>query len=165
MDSTLFFSTLNKATYLYDTQQSWLLHIHPIIRTVWLHSNKDTNLNLDEIIQIQYPDLAKDEISYYLKKYEFLKENGFFEEFDPDDMIAGEISSEIVERQIANIDNLLFQVTGSCNLKCEYCCYGYLYTDTTSKTPMTPDIVHKIFGNYSALLLTFSPYNWFCIFW
>jgi hypothetical protein len=32
-----------------------------------------------------------------------------------------------IEKQIANINQIVFEVTDSCNLKCSYCGYGDIY--------------------------------------
>lgn len=39
------------------------------------------------------------------------------------------ISSEQIKRAIANIPQLVFEVTDACNLKCKYCAYGEFYND------------------------------------
>lgn len=39
------------------------------------------------------------------------------------------ITSEKVTNLIANLPQLVFEVTDACNLKCKYCAYGELYND------------------------------------
>ena len=39
------------------------------------------------------------------------------------------IDGREIEKQFANIRNIVFEVTDSCNLKCAYCGYGDLYGD------------------------------------
>lgn len=39
------------------------------------------------------------------------------------------ISSEQIKRAIANLPQLVFEVTDACNLKCKYCAYGEFYND------------------------------------
>jgi uncharacterized protein len=39
------------------------------------------------------------------------------------------LSAEDVKRQLANLTQLTFEVTDSCNLRCKYCAYGEFYND------------------------------------
>lgn len=39
------------------------------------------------------------------------------------------VNSQIVEYQLANLQQLVFEVTDACNLKCKYCGYGEYYND------------------------------------
>lgn len=39
------------------------------------------------------------------------------------------ITSEMVLSNLANLPQLVFEVTDACNLKCKYCAYGEFYGD------------------------------------
>ena len=39
------------------------------------------------------------------------------------------ITPELVLRNLANLPQLVFEVTDACNLKCKYCAYGEFYDD------------------------------------
>lgn len=145
MDSTTYFKTQNGCSYLYDLKNSYLLNIHPIIDSIWQSEIENETDNLSEKLKSLYPELSFSDISYYIRKYKFFKENGFFKTFEVDELLSGKITSGIVENQVANIDSVVFQVTGDCNLKCRYCCYGDMYTDAPNKGPMTFETVQHVF--------------------
>lgn len=39
------------------------------------------------------------------------------------------ITKDIIENQLKELNQLVFEVTVSCNLKCKYCSYGEFYED------------------------------------
>lgn len=65
--------------------------------------------------------------SYYNKKYQFWKEKGIFN--SSNDQIHTQYSLEYIESNIANLRQLLIEVTDACNLSCRYCGYGELYSN------------------------------------
>lgn len=136
MKSTLVFKTRSGSCYLYDKKKSYLLNIHPLIETI---NEMDADNSMDLVIEklkSLYPHMSYLDIEYYTRKYGFLKSCGFFEKDDMNGSFSGRITPEIVKSQIANLDHVLFQVTGDCNLRCRYCCYGDLYNETTNRKPM-----------------------------
>jgi uncharacterized protein len=44
-------------------------------------------------------------------------------------IIYGDLTAEVVKSQLANIQQITFEVTDACNLKCKYCTYGEFYED------------------------------------
>lgn len=60
-------------------------------------------------------------------KWEYLKENGFFDADDSSTEIDGRLNHEMVQNALANTLQVTFEVTESCNLDCVYCGYGELY--------------------------------------
>jgi uncharacterized protein len=64
---------------------------------------------------------------YYERKYKFLAEHHCFDdhrtEFQP------EYDPEMVRQNLANLRQLLIEVTDDCNLKCRYCGYGEFYSN------------------------------------
>lgn len=44
-------------------------------------------------------------------------------------IISPEIQANQIEKQLANLDLITFEVTDACNLKCKYCGYGELYSN------------------------------------
>lgn len=77
MDSTTYFKTQNGCSYLYDLKNSYLLNIHPIIDSIWQSEIENETDNLSEKLKSLYPELSFSDISYYIRKYKFFKENGF----------------------------------------------------------------------------------------
>lgn len=144
METTIFFRTDNGSYYIYDMRQSILLNGHPILERVYTYRKKEDEL-LTELLRNDFPEYSSEEINYYIKKYKYLSHAGLFQEFNTDDIISGIITPEIVENNIANLDNILFQLTGNCNLNCIYCCYGDMYVIENTKISMTTKIVDKLF--------------------
>ncbi len=77
----------------------------------------------DKIVNL---NTNKEEVSYCEKKMIFLKEHGIL-----DDNILPimdiEYDSSCIESNLANLNQLLIEVTDECNLACKYCSYGELY--------------------------------------
>jgi uncharacterized protein len=70
--------------------------------------------------------------SYYEKKYAFLKENCFKEKKEPS--FTTNMDTETIRNNIANLKQLLIEVTDGCNLACQYCGYGELYVNYDKRT-------------------------------
>ena len=134
METTTCFETPNANCYLYDGQSQHIVTIHPAIQLI---AEKESNSLMDEkgmmgLIHREFPDLNNSDILFYIKKYQFLKENNFFKKEQLDDLLSARLTAQTVESQLANTDHLLFQVTADCNLECHYCCYGELYKNPDS---------------------------------
>ena len=67
------------------------------------------------------------EIRYYYQKYILLSKNNYFETVDTGKKIAGKLDTELLESILANSEQLVFEVTDSCNLECTYCCCRDFY--------------------------------------
>lgn len=128
MKSTIYFESHKKNAYLYDIQSSYIINIHPIIREMVNEDGEEEEIKLK--VRHKYPFITTEDLNYYYCKYLYLKKNGFFATLPMEDQFLGKISEQTVLHQIANVDNLVFQVTTMCNLKCIYCCYGELYEDS-----------------------------------
>lgn len=68
------------------------------------------------------------ENNYYKEKYELLKKVGFFENLSGQDYLCGKINNNVIESELSNLSNLVFEITEKCNLKCTYCFYGENYS-------------------------------------
>lgn len=92
-------------------------------RYIYSEKNKYTIFVPNSLLE--FHDCNKD--IYYQKKYEFLKEKGFFLE----NKIEFETRYEEynVLLNLANLRQMLIEVTDFCNLKCKYCGYGDLYSN------------------------------------
>ncbi len=147
MDSTILFKTVNKNHYMYDIRHSILFNSHPILESIYSYvkeEGKEGN-EIELILTHDYPDYSLDEIKYYIKKFHFLSGSDMFDKISTGEIIFGGVAPETIEKDVNNIDNILFQVTGNCNLSCKYCCYGDMYIDDSSQKPMTREIINKIF--------------------
>jgi uncharacterized protein len=78
-----------------------------------------------------HPEFAKasekstDGDLYYFKKYEYLREYGFFEK--PKLANVEILNESMVKEGLIQTSQIVFEVTDHCNLKCSYCSFGELY--------------------------------------
>lgn len=105
MIQSFIYTTERNNYYLYDDQSRLSLLIHPEIKNA--HENKK-NVN-----------------KYYLKKYNYLKKHGFFSKSNFVEFAT--ITDKMVKESIINTEQIVFEVTDSCNLNCKYCGLGELY--------------------------------------
>lgn len=147
MQSTISFKTQGGNGYLYDSRTSYMINAHPILQTIAMCSEEMDKEVLLKDVHKEFPQATKEELEYYYQKFLFLKDSGFFSERDMKKYLSGRITPDIIEQQLANVDDLVFQVTNSCNLNCTYCCYGDLYENAgrdTVHNQMTFDKAKKI---------------------
>jgi uncharacterized protein len=104
MIQSLIHTTENNNSYIYDDQRRLSMLIHPELKKA--HEN------------------TKNANTYYLKKYKYLKSHGFFSQSKVDFEI---ITEKIVKESLINTEQIVFEVTDSCNLNCTYCGFGELY--------------------------------------
>lgn len=106
MRKSLIYYTENNNSYLYDAQNSFSMLIHPELENAF---KKFANID-----------------PYYLKKFAYLKEHGFFKEAEPIDF-GTTIDEFEVNNNIINVKQIVFETTDYCNLSCKYCSLGDLY--------------------------------------
>ena len=90
------------------------IYINPIVNRVIADSN--VNIDVDD-----------ETLNHAWKKIQFLKQNNL-QRSDNKDMFV-DLQPEEIESQLANLQQVVFEVTDSCNLKCKYCGYGEFYED------------------------------------
>ena len=71
--------------------------------------------------------------SYYQKKYEFLKQYVLSSQ-GSSTPLTPQVKKEVINDNITNTQQLLFEVTDNCNLQCKYCGYGDLYSGYDERT-------------------------------
>lgn len=144
MKSTVTFLTKEQNNYAYDVQNKYLFYIHPIISLINQCEEDDKDRIREFVMGLK--SITNDDFEYYWQKYLFLKEQGFFSEIPSQELLTGKVSLHIVEENLKNLNQLVFQVTSDCNLKCRYCCFGDLYNGPEIKMQyMNMNIVHNIF--------------------
>ena len=111
--------TSNGNSYYFDEHYNQVLFIHPQLAEI-IKSNISANS----------PKKNKNENEYYLKKYKFLKQHNYFSENETSGYKNAFLKEEHIDYLLANLDNIVFEVTEKCNLACKYCAYGNLYVSS-----------------------------------
>lgn len=100
--------------YLYDFNCNIGILLHPILFNYIIEGYE-----IDEDNSILS--------TYYKEKYQYLQKHGFFQTYSFERNISRLLSEQNIIYQMANTEQLTFEVTEKCNLDCSYCCYGDLY--------------------------------------
>ena len=106
--------------YLYSEKKNKILLIHPLLAHI-IETEENSKNKKKNSLPGQKP-------GYYLKKYHFLKENGYFDPMEINERIDGRYTGNIIKDHLPNNRHIVFEVTDACNLKCKYCGYGELYS-------------------------------------
>ncbi|MCB2196381.1 MAG: radical SAM peptide maturase [Bacteroidetes bacterium] len=114
MRSTFLLKSKNNNHYLFDKKLKELKAI-----------SKAEYENFDKIESASNEKVS----SFFSRKCQFLKDHGYFGRIDNLKKFSGRLSLDNVKYNIANLTQLVFEVTDRCNLNCTYCAYGSLYCD------------------------------------
>jgi uncharacterized protein len=106
MIQTLIHTSGNDNTYLYDHPSRLSILVHPEFKKAYEKSTDTID-------------------PYYLKKYEYLKNHGFFSK--PKPINFGTINESMIKDSIAQTPQIVFETTDFCNLDCTYCSLGDFY--------------------------------------
>ncbi|MDD4673971.1 MAG: radical SAM peptide maturase [Tenuifilaceae bacterium] len=120
--------------HYYIARKSKLIgYLHPEIYKYFQNTESD-------IISTQNPKYSqfKSDEKYYERKYNFLKEHILSNETKEINNCTRRIEEVHIKDGLDNIEQVVFEVTSSCNLKCRYCAYGefYSYTHTQENRNM-----------------------------
>lgn len=112
----------------------YYLYITPLVRFFidTAHDKKKFNSsNLPKKIIIDKIEYQSPDIEYYYKKYLFIRNHGLLKEKDKPSSkkFTGYIDEKRILWQLANLSQVVFEVTDACNLRCKYCAFGALYND------------------------------------
>lgn len=116
MRKNIVFETEYKNKYLYTESSQYSILLHPILNSLVV-SDATQNSEWD----------GNDEKDYYVRKFNFLSEHGILQHTEISFLTKPD--PEKVKVKLANLRQLLFEVTDGCNLKCHYCGYGELYNN------------------------------------
>lgn len=105
MIQTHIYTSNNNNSYMYDLASRLSMLIHPQLENA-------------------YKNLTNTD-SYYLGKYEYLKNHNFFSESKSPNFVT--LTDSSVENNIFKTEQIVFEVTDFCNLDCSYCTFGELY--------------------------------------
>jgi uncharacterized protein len=120
--------------YLLTRRIPQVLLLHPVLHYIieledkgvdsaeWIGGLESRSLEIEGNIET-----SKDELLYYYNYYLFLRENGYFKETAKVKMKDRRFDADTVKRHLASTEQISFEVTDRCNLKCRYCGYGELY--------------------------------------
>lgn len=130
MKNNYYFLSKSGNAYCYNHNQKILYYIHPLVK--YFKMILDKNLNIESFINAnkkkeplnQYNET---EINYYYKKSLYF--NKTFKDINnyKDDRYNHRIKPDHVKLELANVKQIVFEVTERCNLNCKYCGYGQLY--------------------------------------
>lgn len=122
----------NGNKYLLNKEQPQILLIHPLVQHYanlyrkeqdlkkWLNENNE--LNWEGVLY------SKADLVYYYQYFLFLMKNSYFESLKKSILKKPRVyNKEIVEYFFANTEQIVFEVTDACNLRCKYCGYGEFY--------------------------------------
>jgi len=82
--------------------------------------------------------------TYYKKKFNFLRDNGYFETINNKQIIGGRLKSSDIDYELSNLRALVFEITERCNLQCKYCFYGDNYQSHDTRTNLDLSISNAI---------------------
>lgn len=120
-------SSNNKIKYLYSLKSKNYTIVNPYIYELYILDKKGKLYDDNNILRENDYEIEEAEKEFYLKKYLFLKSNGFFDDIKID--LGDKITKLQIEKSLLNLNNLVFEVTDACNLNCKYCGYGEIYYD------------------------------------
>lgn len=107
MKNTIEYVTVDNNHYLFHSDISFSMFIHPELAKV---CGRQSGVD-----------------PYYVRKYAYLKDKGFFGEVLPVEF-ATTLEKSVIENNIAQVPQVSFETTDHCNLNCRYCSLGDLYT-------------------------------------
>ena len=122
MIQTLFHTSENDNSYIYDQQYRLSILVHPEFRKAY---EKSTETD-----------------PYYLEKYEYLKNHGFFSKLKP--INFGTIDESIVKNNLVQVPQIVFETTDFCNLNCTYCSLGDIYEGFDARNQKKINTEHAI---------------------
>jgi len=150
MKSFFLIATQSGYKYLYSYQKKDLLVISDILFKIIETINNSGLISSKKPLPLEiFAKLNCTEkiFSYNLKKFLFLSKNGYFDTIDMKSRFL-----EMTESQVQNRkkNTIVFEMTEDCNLSCNYCIYGKLYSHYSQRTDsqLSFDKIKLILDNY-----------------
>ena len=135
MGGSFIYKSENDNLYIYDDQYRLSVLMHPEFEKAY---KKSTDVD-----------------SYYLKKYSYLRDFGFFSNPKLSNFIT--LDESMVRDNIINTQQIVFEATDSCNLNCMYCGVGELYEGYDERTGKKINIRYAI--NLLKYIFDIKPKN------
>ncbi len=124
-----------KHAYLYSPNIPQTLLIHPLLKIVLDMRAEGVDLRvwvngLENFgcLDIKGEKTSRKELEYYIEYSFFLEAHGYLKDIKKSCLKDLYIDAEIVKENLRATPQISFEVTERCNLKCEYCGYGELYS-------------------------------------
>jgi len=122
--------------YTYFRDKKELSLSHPLLAHIFELYQDGTDpeewLNNLQGHSITIPGLGvfkKQTIEHYFEKFRLLQANGYFSRDKKENEVTGKFTPTVIEKSLANIGQVTFEVTERCQLNCKYCGYGDFYRD------------------------------------
>jgi uncharacterized protein len=162
----LTFKSSNGNRYLLSRKVPQVLLLHPVMNhflvlreqgidiETWIKNADIDNGGIED-----YPDVRIEELHYYHNLYRFLESNGYFDDVKQENWMEKKSDARGVEYHLANTNQIVFEVTDACNLRCRYCGYGDLYGghDKRENKTLDTDMAKRSFDHVVTLID--SPLN------
>jgi len=105
MIQSIIHTTKNKNLYLYDDHHRLSMLVHPEFEKAF--------------------EKSTDADQYYVKKYAYLRDYRFFTKTKHPNFIT--LEESMIKESIIQTNQIVFETTDNCNLKCSYCAFGEYY--------------------------------------
>jgi len=135
MKSSFLIKSRKENIYLVNIEKKSILLIHPL---------------MDLILQGSYLLSSDSNDDYYSQKLTYFKKHKLISESLDINLKPLEITAEKVEECVANTNQIVFETTERCNLKCKYCFYEELYDTREIKTQnhLTSNKMEKLIDHF-----------------
>jgi uncharacterized protein len=148
MNTTIFTTSYYGNNYYLDLKKRLVGYAHPVLSFVDNYLKQHGTLdNIPDAIDIYGVGCVKKEtINYYIKKHNFLSQHGLNINNKIGEIFDGALTSDMINYEIANLSQLTFEVTDSCNLNCKYCGYNDFYNgyDKRENNRLSFDVAKRI---------------------
>ncbi len=121
-ESCLIVNTNNKNTYLVSRKKGMIIYIHPIMEKLIKMLQDGMNIDNDT----HYLEYDSAQIIYYKNKLKYYINRGFFDT-DSKYLSLKELKPENIKYYFQHSPQIVFEMTETCNMRCEYCVYGENY--------------------------------------
>ncbi len=127
--NNLLIQTENGNNYLYIIDRKEFLVIAPILYEILDCYFK--NGDIEELKITLNSKFDQNDVNYYYNYFTFLRKNKYLT--SSQQMFVDKYNGSDLEFNIANINQIIFETTQSCNLNCKYCGFGNLYNKNTER--------------------------------
>jgi uncharacterized protein len=100
-----------------------------------------------------YGYFSPERVEYYYQKFLLMKQDNYFCDIQQEEYLDADISEEMIQKTLANVKQITFEVLESCQLQCAYCGYGRFYDnyDPRSNKKLAPGAAKMVLDYFSQL--------------